>query len=229
MRNMQKWGGSQNLGLIGPKWKSQWKVEELAKGKSAAELGHPDLGGLSKRKTLGNSSGFPKKTVLPKFWHWIALFKGSLLPRSSVAHPSRRLDYHLLLRKLGGITSDFGGPTRRLSWWTQFMVLSSTAGVRRLDLSCFLGINHESHACNDIEFEPKLLPQAQPSIETRLNRVLVHQVKTLDITTDCSHAIQLSLCQAPGGGRGASTTWYRPEAYMHAYFLLSECRSFSQK
>ncbi|KAJ7750820.1 hypothetical protein B0H16DRAFT_1460531 [Mycena metata] len=45
-----KWGGSQDLGDIGPKWKSQWKVEELAKGKSAAELGHPDLGGLSKRQ-----------------------------------------------------------------------------------------------------------------------------------------------------------------------------------
>ncbi|KAJ7732194.1 hypothetical protein B0H16DRAFT_1696512 [Mycena metata] len=42
-------GGSQILGVIGPKWKSQWKVEELAEGKSAAEFGHPDLGGLSKR------------------------------------------------------------------------------------------------------------------------------------------------------------------------------------
>ncbi|KAJ7764771.1 hypothetical protein B0H16DRAFT_1454597 [Mycena metata] len=44
-----KWGGSQNMGVIGSKWKSQWRVEELAKGKSAAELGHPDLGGLLKR------------------------------------------------------------------------------------------------------------------------------------------------------------------------------------
>ncbi|KAJ7742241.1 hypothetical protein B0H16DRAFT_1693805 [Mycena metata] len=63
MCSMQKWGGSQNLGVIGRKWKSQWKVEELAKGKSAAELGHPDLGGLSKRWVVN-----PQTRCLPSVY-----------------------------------------------------------------------------------------------------------------------------------------------------------------
>ncbi|KAJ7731783.1 hypothetical protein B0H16DRAFT_1468959 [Mycena metata] len=64
---MHKLGGNQNLGLIGPKWKSQWRVEELAKAKSAAELGHPDLGGLSKRKRVALGSRSIRANNSPNF------------------------------------------------------------------------------------------------------------------------------------------------------------------
>ncbi|KAJ7716081.1 hypothetical protein B0H16DRAFT_1476979 [Mycena metata] len=38
IRAGREMGGSHNLGVIGPKWKSHWRVEELVKGKLAAEL-----------------------------------------------------------------------------------------------------------------------------------------------------------------------------------------------